>query len=133
MKRAKGSAPEVLEEGEGEARDEVRLGGGVADVLAERRGLPAEEAAAGAWWPRPRGLHGRRGPAAAAGGVAPREERARLVDGDAHCGASKRPAAARAVVVRMRRFESAFGRARRGWVGAGCGAAGQRGREAVAA
>lgn len=54
--------PEVLEEGEGEARDEVSLGGGVPDVLAERRRLAPE-----ATGPRGRGLHRRRGAAAAAG------------------------------------------------------------------
>lgn len=54
--------PEVLEEGEGESRDEVSLGGGVPDVLAERRRLAPE-----ATGPRGRSLHRRRGAAAAAG------------------------------------------------------------------
>ena len=81
--------PEVLEEGEGEARDEVRLGGGVPDVLAERRGVAPK-----ATGPRGRGPHRRRGAAAAAAGrVGPRQERARLLDGGPHCECEAEPPA----------------------------------------
>jgi hypothetical protein len=82
------------------------------DVLAERRRLPPEEAAPGAGGPRPRGLHGRRGLAPAAGGVAPREERARLVDGDPHCDFDGRRFWA------VGRFELALGPGAGGWGGA---------------
>jgi hypothetical protein len=91
------------------------------DVLAERRRLPPEEAAPGAGGPRPRGLHGRRGLAPAAGGVAPREERARLVDGGPHCDSDGRR------LWGVGRFELG-----RGWVGGRAGKrAGQRGREGI--
>ena len=58
----------------------------MADLLAEGRGLPPE-AAAPARGPRGGGQHGR-GAAAAAGGVAPVEERGRLGPGvrRLHCG-----------------------------------------------
>lgn len=52
----------------------------MADVLAEGRGLAPQASG-----PRGRGLHRRGGAAAAAGGVAPRQERARLLHGGPHC------------------------------------------------
>jgi hypothetical protein len=92
------------------------------DVLAERRRLPPEEAAPGAGGPRPRGLHGRRGLAPAAGGVAPREERARLVDGDPHCDFDGRRFWA------VGRFELALGPGAGGWGGQGGEASGPAGK-----
>ncbi|CAO1945295.1 unnamed protein product, partial [Urochloa humidicola] len=94
--------PEAVEELEGEAGDEVRLGGGVSDVLAERRGLAPQA-------PGPRPLHGRGRAAAAAGGVAPRQQRARLLNGGPHCDSAEGDDGDGDLVLR---FEFAFGRAR---------------------
>jgi hypothetical protein len=89
-------SPEVSEQGEGEARDEVRLGGGVPDVLPEGGALPvARAAAAGARVVE----RGRAGAAAQALGPAARNEGLPLgarapaggvLAGELHCNGDQR-------------------------------------------
>lgn len=95
----------------------------MADVLAERRGLAPE-----APGPRGRGLHGRRGAvaAAAAEGVAPRQQRARLLDGGPHCDSPRRRGGG--VVGDSNSLLAGHGR---GWVGGAVERASEIGRAHV--